>query len=283
MKKTIRSDTNEVKQAINTKSVVQMKPEDAVALKVQCELSDNQYQMIRNSSKVHNADIYPSLHQKKSCYPKELEITKTSAKCSLKNMVQHSLNRVIKVCQEDMGKIANSKTLSGIFYLKGGFDGASSQSVYKQGYEDTDLQTAIQNEKSLFQTALVPLKLVFGETDVWVNVKPNSSHFCRLLHLQYRKETQELSKEGYKDIIDQMDSLEDFKIYVQIESSEVTIELKIKAKIDLTMFDGKVVNALPNTLSSQSCNICGAKPTEMNDLDKLATKVVNEDACALGL
>ena len=43
-----------------------MKTEDALSLKIQCDLSDEQYQIIRNSSIIYNADIYPSLHEIKN-------------------------------------------------------------------------------------------------------------------------------------------------------------------------------------------------------------------------
>ncbi|XP_065648023.1 uncharacterized protein LOC136077773 [Hydra vulgaris] len=49
------------------------------------------------------------------------------------------------------------------------------------------------------------------------------------------------------------------------------------------MFDGKVVNALTNTLSSQSCNICGAKPSELNNPALIRSKPINEKALSLGL
>ena len=173
--------------------------------------------------------------------------------------------------------------ISGTFYLKGGFDGASSQSIYKQKYEETDLSMAMSNEESLFQTALVPLKLILEGKCIWSNKKPNSSHFCRPLHLQYRKETKELTKEEYEDILDQMENIGDFVVFLDHEGGDFPLAVKIKAQLDLTMFDGKVINAITETASSQCCNICGAKPSELNNLEKIKTKPVNEEACGLGL
>ena len=50
-------------------------------------MSDESYQKVRNSSLDHNADIYPTLHEireaKQQCYPNNMEITETMAKCSL--------------------------------------------------------------------------------------------------------------------------------------------------------------------------------------------------------
>jgi hypothetical protein len=49
------------------------------------------------------------------------------------------------------------------------------------------------------------------------------------------------------------------------------------------MFDGKVINALTSTASSQSCNICSAKPSEMNNIKLIRSKPVNKEALFLGL
>ena len=49
------------------------------------------------------------------------------------------------------------------------------------------------------------------------------------------------------------------------------------------MFDGKVVNALTDTKSTQSCNICGCKPSEVNNLKLVRSKPVDEDVLQYGL
>ena len=59
--------------------------------------------------------------------------------------------------------------------------------------------------------------------------------------------------------------------------------ITFKFKLDLTMFDGKVVNALTNTLSSKSCNVCGAKLNEINNPVLIRSKPVNEKILSLGL
>ena len=78
IKKSFASEENLVKakQGIQKQEPVQMVPETALALKVHCNLSDDQYQMIKNASKTQFADIYPSLHKifdvKQKCYPEDL-------------------------------------------------------------------------------------------------------------------------------------------------------------------------------------------------------------------
>ena len=49
------------------------------------------------------------------------------------------------------------------------------------------------------------------------------------------------------------------------------------------MFDGKIINALTNTAPSQSCTVCSAKPTEMNNIKLMRSKPVNKEALFLGL
>ena len=82
-----------------------MLPEDALALKIQCDLSDDQYQLLRNASLKQNANTFQSLHSifavKSACYPEVTEITETSAKCSLQSMVDHTLSRVIEQSDDD--------------------------------------------------------------------------------------------------------------------------------------------------------------------------------------
>ena len=48
------------------------------------------------------------------------------------------------------------------------------------------------------------------------------------------------------------------------------------------MDDGKICNSLSQTLSAK-CYICGAKPTEMNNLEKCISKEVNTQRYEFGL
>ena len=286
LKKCVNNDTE------NTKAVPKMmSPEEALALKVQCNLSNDAYQMIRNSACEHNANIFPSLHNilkvKYESYPDNLTITETSAECSLQDMVNHTLSRIMSISSENssLSKLLHDgggDTIFGEFFMKAGFDGASSQSIYKQKYENTDLQSATYHEESLFQTAIVPLKLNIGDQNVWLNKKPNSSHFCRPLKIQYKRESKELSKEEFSRLKSELDNIEPFHVSLVTENNN-QLNIQIKIRVDFTMFDGKVINAITDTNSTQSCNICGAKPSEMNKIEVIRNKEVNNQACELGL
>ena len=139
-------------------------------------------------------------------------------------------------------------------------------------FEETDLREGVQNEESLFQTAIVPLKLVVNGETMWSNNQPSSSHFCRPLNLQYKEETAEVSKDEAERVKHQINTLHPF----------CTEGVEINFRVDVTMLDGKVVNAITDTKSTQSCNVCGVTSKDVNDLDKVRSSPVDE-ALKLGL
>ena len=58
----------------------------------------------------------------------------------------------------------------------------------------------------------------------------------------------------------------------------------MKYDLSLTMLDGKAINAITGTTSTSSCNLCLAKPSEMNNIDFLLQKeIVNPEAIEHGL
>ena len=124
-------DAAKVKKSIGNKEPVKMSDEEALALKVHCDLSDDQYQMIRNNSLVHNANIYPNLHRileaKASCYPLNINISETTAVVPLQDMLNHTLSRILELSGDQLGQEEQGK--EGVLY---GFDGASSQSIYNK-------------------------------------------------------------------------------------------------------------------------------------------------------
>ncbi|XP_047138746.1 uncharacterized protein LOC105845062 [Hydra vulgaris] len=98
--KLLSENKNETNQSDKHQPIM-MSADQALSLKIHCDLSDLQCQMIRNSSLVQNANIYPPLktilESKADCYPKDLLITETSANCNLQNMVNHTLSRILKL------------------------------------------------------------------------------------------------------------------------------------------------------------------------------------------
>ena len=78
-----------------------MKLEEALALKLQTDLSGIQYQMLRNSALSHNVKIYPSLNklgeEMLKFYPEGVQFTEMSAKCSLQSMLNNTFTKIINM------------------------------------------------------------------------------------------------------------------------------------------------------------------------------------------
>ena len=64
---------------------------------------------------------------------------------------------------------------------------------------------------------------------------------------------------------------------------DVGLSGKVNSKMEITMLDGKAVNAITDTRSSQSCNVCSASPKEMNNLTAIRLKPIDEKAITQGL
>lgn len=55
---------------------------------------------------------------------------------------------------------------------------------------------------------------------------------------------------------------------VRVDLSD-SVHVMVSFSFYMSMIDGKVLAYVTNTVSMQSCCICGAKPNQMNSLDEL--------------
>jgi hypothetical protein len=69
----------------------------------------------------------------------------------------------------------------------------------------------------------------------------------------------------------------------QLQYKESIIEIEVNFENKLTMLDGKCANAVTNNPSAKMCNICGAKPVEMNKFIILQSLDSDSDALELGI
>ena len=53
--------------------------------------------------------------------------------------------------------------------------------------------------------------------------------------------------------------------------------------IEIIMLEGKCINAITNTNDSRSCNVCKAKPSQMNHLELVRSRIPDEEALRLGI
>ena len=172
MKESISSPSrpSKIKKTISSKPLNKCSSEETLAQLISCNMSYKDYSSWKKFLKGHGSDILPTQQElslsKKLCCPDNIEIKETSAECDLEYLLKHTSSRLLIVATEPLEKIVkknqgptNDMLLEGKLYCKWGFDGASSQKIYKQIYEESDFNDAVKNEESLFSTCLVPLQL----------------------------------------------------------------------------------------------------------------------------
>lgn len=108
----------------------------------------------------------------------------------------------------------------------------------------------------------------------WTNPHPSSTRLCRPIEFEFSKESETSTKSKFKKIQRQINLLNASTVVKNNRKLSVSHDLK------LSMVDGKVVSHLAN-IAFSNCNVCGMKPTQMNDLTLVPT--VNEKIMSFGL
>lgn len=251
--------------------------DEALALSTDLKLTQYQYGRLRIQAKSRMACIYPSYHKvleaKKRCYPpeKSITITETGAEILLQDLLDHTTSRLAQLCSEKFLKIPDTSRLT--FIIKWGMDGASGQSTYRQIFKN---EIAASDDSSIFMISMVPLQLksMSCGKEIWCN--PSSSNFCRPIKFEFMKETIKSTQEQYKIVENQIKKLIPYKLEVHDKTFEIVYHL------ELSMLDGKSINSLTSTPSS-NCNICDAKPSEINDLKNIRKKFSQSQNYRFGL
>lgn len=99
-----------------------------------------------------------------------MTFTETHAEIELQALLDLTIQRLWKALKIDTNeKLQDLKLIS-----KWGFDGASGQSFYKQGFTDNIVDIDKPRDESVFTISLVPLKLLSGDKIVCENLQPSS-------------------------------------------------------------------------------------------------------------
>ena len=251
--------------------------DEALSLLVETGMTKQSYQTVRSSAKRKNGDIYPPYNEvtnaKMKCYPGNIAINEDSAEVPLQNLIDHTALRIIEDQKEVMTNVVegleDDEQMLCKLVCKYGFDGSSGQSEYKQQFSLPE-----KTDESLFCATVVPLQLKWGDQILWENPVPSSTRFCRPLRLNFVKEIAEISQAMDKSIKQEIERLQPMNVSLDI-TYEVEADLnriadvKVNYELHLTMVDQKVVNALTKTKSSMRCYICGATPTQFNNLEEM--------------
>lgn len=228
----------EILEALNIdpakkKQQVPYLPEDAVSLIIDLNLTKAQYLGLRMGSIKRGHDLYPSyekiLAAKKRVYPPGLTVTERKCEVSLQNLLDHTTKRLFEHLKTTSIALDATEESDLRLDCKYGFDGSSGYSEYKQVFTEDG-----SSDSSLFVTSFVPLQLVNQGTDqvVWTNPRPSSVRLCRPIRIQWKRETDAISREEREYIERQITNLQPF----------VHENFTVSFSLRLTMIDGKVCN-----------------------------------------
>lgn len=198
----LSSATNETKNQILEVIRGELKPvktyntDEALALLVDLQLSKPQYEQLRKQSIDRNAKLLPPYYKvadcKKSCYPpkESIKLTDYGAEIDLQALLDHTVQRIIETCDKKLFDGISDSNFEACF--KWGIDGASSQSLYKQVFEN---DSGDATDASVFMISLIPLQIKSSEKIIWTNSSSSSPRLCRPIKFHFMKETPESSKQ----------------------------------------------------------------------------------------
>lgn len=198
--------------------------------------------------KLDSTFTHPTIRywKQKKCYPANVQVQESCSKVGLQELLDHTVTRM---------------------FSKWGCDGSSGHSEYHQKFTDPN-----DCDKYMFLTSLVPLTLTERNnmsTMCWRNTEPSSTRFCRPLKFEFIQETAEVINSEVSRVNDEIKNLRN--TVVELHSRNFNISHTLK----LTMIDGKVATTISGSSSMAVCFICGAKPTEINNLDAVILRESN--------
>lgn len=259
--------------------VIKYTSDEALALYVDMKSTKRQYQLMYSGAKKRGILMYPSygriLSAKKRCYPSNdaTVITEMGFRLELQALLDLTVQRLMDTLPTQLKDPNTTKKLC--LVSKYGFDGASSQSNYKQKFTKPDA-----DDSSIFITSIVPILLHAADDRqnvYWKNSKPSSTTLCRPLGLQFKKESEELVLEVNEEINEEIENL------LPTVVCDESVSIEISHQLICSMKDGKVCYHLSQNASSQSCHICNANPTDMNRLDRVYDRPKNTELYKYGL
>ena len=153
--------------------------------------------MYRNFTLKNGAKFLPPYNviksEKEKCYV-EAEVTDISARVDVRKALTKSLERI-----DDLLQFSNCHQIdqpSFIFEIKVGFDGSTSNSMYRCKFSSDN-----STDEYMFSVIFSPLSIKKNTQIIWENKNPGSSTLCRPLLLLFEKETDVLTRNEYEKIL----------------------------------------------------------------------------------
>lgn len=137
------------------------------------------------------------------------------------------------------------------------------------------------SDQSIFNITMVPVQLLKGKEDdksiVWQNPALSSTRYCRPIKFIFAKETADLIKKEVGAMNEAIGALKCSTVVIKDQ------ELSVKSNFIFCMIDGKICNVISSCVSTQSCYLCGAKPSQMNDPANNTCRIVKKEFLSHGL
>ena len=273
----LAKDPTSIAQLSQSDTTLKKTPEEALGLLVDADLSKRRYQMIRNAS----PDVFPPYNDvraaKEECYPTGIVVQQESVSVPLQNLISHTNRRLMMYLDPVLSKLPLEQLQHLTVRFKYGCDGSGDHSLFK-----LKSRLAATRDDNILLFSLCPVRVVNkdengNEIVVWRNPTPNSSRFCRPIRLLFKKEEADLVRQQITSLDAEIEALQPTE--VKLSMNKV---IKAKTTMHLTMIDGKICSILLDVSSYARCNICLASPSEMNNLEELEGRPINDTALGLG-
>lgn len=237
-----------------------LSPMEALQMFVDADLSQRQYEIIRQTNKKFFPCYSLIQEAKKECYPPPETCTVNSnrAETQLQAVVDITVRRLSIFLEDVLSTVKEQDRRTLKLFCKWGCDG-SQQAQFKQKLEHEG-----DSDGNIFQSCFVPLRLVCGKNNekvLWQNPTPSSPRFCRPIRFRFIKETNDVTIEEINFVQNSIDSL----IATEVNIGEK--KFYVNYQFVMTMVDGKVCNAATGTASTSRCYICGKTSKDFNQLD----------------
>lgn len=254
--------------------IIMKTPLEALVFLLDQSLSKEVYNAIRRECLMSGANIWPAydkLRETKSLLRPSKDtivINEHIAQVSLQSLLNHTSKRIVEMQEEILFRIMDTCKLTEVGLVltcSWGFDGSSGHSRYKQRFKNSSDGNDFSDE-NIFATTLIPLQLITENGKIiWYNHSSQFPRFCRPVKLHFIKESAEVILSQKAEIQKQIDELKIFEMVLSAGQKVV-----IHFSLHLTLIDGKVLNILTNTKSSQSCPICKSTPKNFNDFQNIS-------------
>ncbi|KAJ8666627.1 hypothetical protein QAD02_008289 [Eretmocerus hayati] len=279
------AEQSEPQEITNSNTISKTYSEDrALANFVDCNFTRVRYENNRAYEReVLGENMSPSYKRiqaaKERCYPEDIEGSESQAKISIQSLLNHSFSRLLMTFPDELIAALKNKILK--LLIKWGMDGLSALSAFKQRWKEIENRVAALQrplDTLMFLICMVPLKLVDEDNNViWKNPTPSSTRYCRPIEFEFPKETTQNTIKKYEKYQEDMDNLQPFSSEVLGPEAVVTHECIC------SIIDGKTCNALTGQTCSNNCNVCRAKPSQLDDLKFAETVQVEPENLRFGL